>query len=128
VKPEDTVPTKQAFVLSDFNCQLERANKTNGYRACPVCALIPESLVLKTAMDILARDAKRFELGVYRYDGVFSSAKFAPLGGVERLGQKRTRRKLSSLEDILRHCSPGIRELRNSTGIGLFLFLLSQWR
>jgi hypothetical protein len=48
--------------------------------------------------------------------------------GVERLGERRTRRIGARLESILQHGSTRNRGLRNASGIGHFLFLVSPWR
>lgn len=47
--------------------------------------------------------------------------------GVERLGESCTRRNGAGLESMLQHGCTRNRGLPNASGIGLFLFLVSQW-
>jgi hypothetical protein len=63
-------------------------------------------------------------------DSVFSSAEFVVIGGVgfEKLGDRCSRREAARLESILRHGSTLNRGLRNASAIGIFLFMVSQWR
>jgi hypothetical protein len=76
----------------------------------------------------LSANVRRCVLCVYSYDSDFSSAEFAAMGGMDRLDEKRTQWNGARLESILQHGSARNRKLRDPSGIGLLLLLVSQWR
>lgn len=75
----------------------------------------------------LAPDGWRYVVCVYSYDGLFSAAFFAALGGMEMLCPKCRRSTNSKLEGVLRQGGPNTCDLLDNVGISLLLFLGSQW-
>jgi hypothetical protein len=57
---------------------------------------------------------------------LFLAARFATSGGVQALGQKRKRRNVSKLGNVLRHRRAGNGELCDSIGIRLLLWVLQR--